>query len=69
MWNSLVNWRPLMITGILRTGSENPVLMNRHNRGPIMVLLVNLRLFHLFLVGHVGDKQATNYSGKTRMLN
>ena len=53
----------------LRTGGENPVLMNRHNSAPIMGLLVNLRLFHRFLVGRVGDRQATDYSEKTRMLN
>ena len=52
-----------------RTGSENPVLMNRHNSTPIMGLVVNLRLFHLFFVGRVGDRQAADYSGKTRMLN
>ena len=57
------------------TGVQEPVVikspdtLNRHNSTPIMGLVVNLPLFHRFLVGQVGDRQATDYSGKTRMLN
>ena len=43
--------------------------MNRHNSTLIVGLVVNLPLFRRFLVGQVGDRQAADYSGKTRMLN
>lgn len=43
--------------------------MNRHNSTPIMGLVVNLRLFGPIFGGRFGDKQAADYSGKTRMLN
>ena len=58
-----------MIAGILRTGGVNPVVMNRHNSTQIMCLVVNLPLFRRFAVGRLGDMQAADYSGKTRMLN
>ena len=46
-----------------------PVVLNRHDRTPIMALLVNLPLFHRLSVGRFGDRQTADYSGKTRMLN
>ena len=51
------------------TGSENPIVMNRHNSTLIVGLVMNLPLFHGFFVGRVGDRQAADYSGKTRMIN
>jgi len=52
-----------------RTGGWNPIDINRHNSTPITGQLVILLLFHRFFVGRVGDRQAADYSGKTRMLN